>query len=374
MGTTRLISQFDAIGDIAADWGRLCGSKLMRSWSFQQPWMNHFAGRNAVRILVHEEADRIVGILPLVEERRVWTGRTLTNVGSGKACYDDLGILAEPTHEDSVAKAFAAYLLDARDLAWDYLDLDGIRPGDSAMQVFASVFEEQAVGSVDRREGPSCWVMELQKGADGFHVWPKRLRSMMRKARAERGSGELDVRIASSCQEAISELEVIKNIHQNRWESRGIDGCFSNPAFSKLVSELILQNWETGNAIVSVLRWNGTPAAGSVCFRSASTWYVYVSSMAPEFAEQKPGWKLNGYLADFASEQGCTHMDFMRGDEIYKQRLGAESVRQERWLISSHKLRGRLQRAIYRTAREIKHYITVPTPASAAPALETSVG
>jgi CelD/BcsL family acetyltransferase involved in cellulose biosynthesis len=346
----------------------------MRSSSFQFPWMKHFAAKNSLRVLVYEEENQIVGIFPLIEERRIWTGRTLINVGSGKACYDDLGILSEPWHADSVARAFATYLVDTTDLAWDYLDLDGIRPDNLGMKVFASEFETRSEGSVDRRVEPSCWALDLTSDADGYHVWPKRLRSMMRKSRTERETGVFEVNVASTPEQAMAELEVIMAMHQSRWESRGIDGCFSNPAFAELVKDLILENWPRKASVVAVLRWNGIPAAGCVCFRDSSTWYFYVSSMAPEFAEQKPGWKLNGYFADLAIVEGCTRMDFMRGDEIYKQRLGAKPSQQERWLISSQKLRGRLQRAIYRTAREIKHYIAPPSPAQVAPVLETSMG
>jgi CelD/BcsL family acetyltransferase involved in cellulose biosynthesis len=181
-----------------------------------------------------------------------------------------------------------------------------------------------------------------------------------------------EVNVPSTLEQALSELDVIKAMHQSRWESRGIDGCFSNPSFSKLVSDLIIENWPRAGSTIAVLRWDGIPAAGTICFHDASTWYVYVASMAPEFAERKPGWKLNGFLADLAILKGCTRMDFMRGDEIYKQRLGAKPTCQQRWLISSHKLRGRLQRVLYRTAREIKHYITLPTPAPVVPELESS--
>jgi CelD/BcsL family acetyltransferase involved in cellulose biosynthesis len=285
------------------------------------------------------------------------------NVGSGKACLDDLGIVAEPNNSVKVAKGFVDYLLRTRDLHWDYLLLEGIRPDDPGMLAFAEEFTRNYANAVERRSDHSCWAIELNPDQEGNHSWSKRLRSLMRKAREEHERGELEFQIASNIQDAITDLDMMESIHQARWQDRGIDGCFSNEPFANFTKDLLKETFEAGTTFVAILRWKEKPAAGAICFKDAETLYVYLASMSPEFPKEKPGWKLNGYLADYALRQGCKRLDLMRGDEEYKQRMGAIPSTQEKWMISSPKFWGRLHRTLYRTAREIKHFIRLPTVA-----------
>jgi CelD/BcsL family acetyltransferase involved in cellulose biosynthesis len=189
---------------------------------------------------------------------------------------------------------------------------------------------------------------------------------MMRKARQQRAEGEFRIDVATRCEDALAELDILKSMHQSRWESKGIEGCFSNENFSRFVSDCVARQWGHGRAILAMLRWEGTPAAGMVCFRDESTLSVYVTSMDPKFSEHKPGWKMHGFMADYALAHGCSTIDYMRGDEIYKQRLGADAASQQRWLIASPRLRGRVHRAIYQTARELRNYWGSPIAANAA--------
>lgn len=367
MGQVRLVASREELEGLSEAWRLLGGSNLMRSWDFQRCWLEHFASRDALRVLVSEESGRIEGILPLVEQKRLWTGRTLINFGSGKACLDDLGIIASHDRAPQLAREFASFLLHSRELVWDYLDLEGIRTSDAAMQVFGDTFSSDNPASIDRRSSPSCWALELKPDRDGYHSWPKRLRSMMRKAREERQNGELEVKVASTREEAAVELKVLESIHQARWQDRGIQGCFSNESFLNFTHDLVGRTCEAGRSFVATLRWQGSPAASAICFLDCSNLYVYLASMSPEFPQQKPGWKLNGFLADYALQCGCKQVDFMRGDEEYKQRMGALPSTQERWMIASPKFWGKVHRTLYRTAREIKHFITVPTvPAASA--------
>jgi hypothetical protein len=365
MRQVRLVTDGRELEQLADAWRAIGNEHLMRSWDFQRCWIEHFAARDALRILVSEENGTVRGILPLVEEKRLWTGRTLINGGSGKACLDDLGIVARTEDAVVVAEDFARFLLQSRELNWEYLDLEGIRTQDPAMQAFADVFTRFNSELLERRPSPSCWVIDLKADSKGLHIWPKRVRSIMRRAREEQDSGEIELSIASTASVAARELEVMERIHQARWKDRGIHGCFSNESFSGFTRNLLERVCDQGQVFVANLRWRGKPAAGAICFMDSTTLYNYLASMSPDFPEQKPGWKLNGLLADYALSCGRHRLDFMRGDEEYKTRMGTVPVAQERWMISSPKFLGRVHRTLYRTAREIKHFITLPpTPAA----------
>lgn len=75
---------------------------------------------------------------------------------------------------------------------------------------------------------------------------------------------------------------------------------------------------------LSFLTINEENAAAYLCFNHAGRIWVYNSGFSPGFGYYSPGWVLLGYLIQHAVENGNTHFDFMRGDEEYKYRFGAE--------------------------------------------------
>jgi len=63
-------------------------------------------------------------------------------------------------------------------------------------------------------------------------------------------------------------------------------------------------------------------AAAYLNFDYANCIWVYNSGIDFKFSDLSPGWVLVGYLIKWAIENGREVFDFMRGDEIYKYRLG----------------------------------------------------
>ncbi len=354
MLTVSVIRTSERLETLEPYWNGLAGDHWMRSWRWQKSWIDHYSQSDKLRILVAWRDQVPVGIMPLAEERRAWTGRTLQFVGNGRACLDDLGILATPEDCPEVAGCFAEYLFQDAEFGWDYMELDGVRALDPSMQYFSDAVSDFAGVEIDKRPGPGCWELPLQQDAEGFPTWPKRIRSLMRKGRKARADGEFEVRVAATLEEALQDLAVIQSMHQARWNSKGCEGCFADQRFTRFIKDLLITQWDQGTVHIPVMTWGGVPAAGLVCFRHAETLSVYLTAMSQEFEEQKPGWKLNGCLADDALASGYSVIDYMRGDEVYKQRLGAKPVQQDRWMIAAPKISGRLRRAIYESARGIK--------------------
>ncbi len=65
-----------------------------------------------------------------------------------------------------------------------------------------------------------------------------------------------------------------------------------------------------------------TPAAGAFCFDYADRLWVFNSGLDPRYRSLSPGWALMGHLIRSAAEEGKVEVDFLRGDEDYKYRLG----------------------------------------------------
>jgi CelD/BcsL family acetyltransferase involved in cellulose biosynthesis len=70
------------------------------------------------------------------------------------------------------------------------------------------------------------------------------------------------------------------------------------------------------------LRFGPALGAGVMSFDYGNRIWIYNSGIDPEFLSYSPGWVLLGYLIQEAAAAGKTEVDFMRGGEDYKVRLG----------------------------------------------------
>jgi CelD/BcsL family acetyltransferase involved in cellulose biosynthesis len=190
--------------------------------------------------------------------------------------------------------------------------------------------------------------------------WPKRLRCLMHRGQRERESGSIEVRTANTLADAKEMFDTIERMHQARWTRRGESGCFLDPAFREHLWNYTETTWPTRTPWITVMHLQGTASAGAIAFRHGPTLSVYLTSMEDAFAEEKPGWKLHGFLVDAAARAGCTEVDYLRGDEVYKQRLGAVPSEQGRLLIAAPGLHGQIRHAIYETARDLRNYWRAP--------------
>lgn len=74
---------------------------------------------------------------------------------------------------------------------------------------------------------------------------------------------------------------------------------------------------------LAFLEVGGEKAAGYLNFDYGNHIWVYNSGIDYQFGSYSPGWVLLGYLLQWANEQERQAFDFMRGNEDYKYRFGA---------------------------------------------------
>lgn len=81
---------------------------------------------------------------------------------------------------------------------------------------------------------------------------------------------------------------------------------------------------ETGLLHLSFLKVGDQFAAGYLNFDYANRIWIYNSGMDLAFRNASPGWVLLGHIIRWAAENGRDEVDFLRGDENYKYRLGGQ--------------------------------------------------
>ena len=209
----------------------------------------------------------------------------------------------------------------------------------------------------------------------------KRARKILKNASAELASGRSQFHVVESLDEAQRVLPLISHIHQMRWKERGIDGCFTEKKFTTFLEKATSALWDdpctlhpdastdldlsfSNRVHMAILQISGQTAAGAICFRDRNSLSVYLTGMNPEFADSQPGWQLLYGCIRHAISLQCDSIDFLRGDEEYKGRLGAIPSMQQCWVVPSRRWLSKLRVATYLAASEVKSWWQAPTIAT----------
>jgi hypothetical protein len=103
--------------------------------------------------------------------------------------------------------------------------------------------------------------------------------------------------------------------------SAGEKGSFMTDAMADYFADVMaLEGW----GLDAILTPDGAMAAAGFSFHGDDGYYLYNSAFDRSYWEASPGVVLIASLIEFAIEEGQMLFDFLKGDETYKFRLGAE--------------------------------------------------
>ena len=102
--------------------------------------------------------------------------------------------------------------------------------------------------------------------------------------------------------------------------SPGDKGEFMTPSMAAFFGDLV-----TGaGAVIHLLVCGGRPLAAAFGFETDAGYFYYNSALETDAAHASPGVVLFSTMIDTQIERGATVFDFLKGDERYKFRHGAE--------------------------------------------------
>lgn len=324
----------------SAQWNALAGGIPFRETSWLQSWWNQFSSHgDFLFITVLDENDAICGILPL--QRR--GARGWQTIAGGAICTDHVSLMVRPENRESVAEAIVDFLIENAidpQVGWDRLLLEGSAAGDPAMQVL--IEELQRRGSTIRlTTRTNLWFVPCRDD------WETHLLSCSRRTRRRfraflkrigdsgrvGAPAELHVRMPENEAEVIEAIEKLIELHQRRWQSQGQPGSYADPAMKEFVLAAAIDAFHRDRLLLPMLvRWGEKTQTEQIIavqlyfVGGDQRLYCYSTGMDYDHAALSPGSLLNAFVLKYAHDNGCPGIDFMRGDEEYKKRLGGESI------------------------------------------------
>lgn len=362
---------FETLRAHAVDWNRLAREVPFRGWDWMECWWKHY-GRDHGRATPNKELlllavwddGELVGVAPWYLDH-VWAeGRSIRCLGAGEACSDYLSILCERGRENLVGESLAHWLTEQQmagtstRVDWDVLELTGIAEGDL---VGKRLLESLAMlgNDVHLRPGLSCWRIALPAS------WPEYVATLSKSHRKQvrrltrrmLDAGRARLHVARDALEIERAFDLLVDLHQRRWQSRGQSGIFASRRFLAFHRALIRRLFAAGQMELLWLEVEGRPIAAEYHLLGNNRLYAYQSGIDPERLDYEPGRLAVAATVARAIELGRRSYDFLRGDEPYKAHWRAMPMPMIEARVVPRRAAARLRYGMLAATGSVKNWI-----------------
>jgi CelD/BcsL family acetyltransferase involved in cellulose biosynthesis len=311
---------------------RSCCDTVFLTWEWQSTWWKHLGEGDPVLLGFRADDDgRLVGIAPLfsIQDQE---GKTTIHVVGCRDVSDYLDLIIERGQEEPVYQALLDYLEDEA-AAWDIVDLCNI-PQDSLTFVrlrelaeargYQTLVEVEAVCPII--DLPSTWdeyLMMLSK---------KQRHEVRRKLRRADAEAETRFLIITPDHDLQAEMQSFVDLHQKSTPEKD---KFMDPQMQGFFFDVTRVVQEQGWLQLLFVEMDGERAASLLNFDYGGDILVYNSGYDPyAFRDLSPGIIVTARGIEHAISLGRAKFDFLRGDEVYKYRFGAQDTEVRRLLIA----------------------------------------
>ena len=299
-----------------------------RATVFQSPawldaWWTHLGGGERVDLYARDTAGRLIGALPAF----IWVdggARKLVPVGAGHSDYCD-ALVAPEQAARAVEELWRA--ADGVQNRWHEILLPDIRADSPLLGVLPAGWH------ADDEAGEVCPVLTLPPD---LQLMPALSKSHRRKVvhdrhRADRLGGVVTGFAESN--ELSEALDALFALHSARWQASGEAGVLADPkvqAFHRAAAPALA---EAGLLRTVLVRHHGRIVCVLHGFADRTRWCSYIIGIDHSVPGQSFGTLAFAALIEAAAAAGAREFHFLRGEEDYKYRWGAEPTRTVRRVI-----------------------------------------
>lgn len=351
---------------LARDWRALeqqVRPEFFLSWHWVGTWLATLPSAHKPMLLsVKDGAETIA--LALLGKRRTNTllGASVVSLAlheSGDPALDVLaieynGLLAEERTLSRIWPEVLSFLVDTfKERAMDTsgrIQLSGI----PSQLLEPSNLRNRVLVALDRTDySPLVDLGKIHRaGEDGLiSSLSRSARTLLKRSHAQIPGGFSPcITRANSTEQALEFFARLEELHQARWENKGMPGAFSSPYFTVFHRELIKREFNSG--IIDIIKvTSGEYILGYLYnFRYRDVVYNYQGGFNYEKPRWRPGILSHQAAINWYATTGASTYDFLAGDSQYK-RIFANSHRELSWgRVFKRSIRSSIENAL-RVAR-----------------------
>ncbi len=318
-------SAFDELRD---EWNALLhhstSDTIFCTWEWQSTWWNSYQAGDLMIVTCRTDDGQLAGIGSWFIENK--DGKRVVRTIGCVDVTDYVDIIVHTDHVDEVQMQFARFLAENHD-KYDYLNLCNIPEASPTLSGFVDKLKAcQFDVNVVFQE--VCPVIELpDEWGDYLATLDKKQRhEIRRKVRRAESEAQVEWYVVDETRDLQTELErflkLMRASHPEK--ARFLDDPKNMAFFRAFVPVTHAKGWLK----MSFLVINGEPSAAYCDFDYNERILVYNSGLQPEQnAHLSPGIVLLSYNIRHAIETKHKVFDFLRGNEIYKYRMGGKDTK-----------------------------------------------
>ena len=289
---------------------------------YQKTWWQYLGNDDLLLIAIRTDEGQLVGLAPLYGEANATGQRQLNFVGCVDVS-DYLDLLVDKDHIE-IGHQTLLDCLASDDLAWDKLYLCSLPHNSITPTRLAEAARSQG-WRVEVKEQDICPVITLADSWDDYlaGINKKQRHEIRRKMRKLENEAETRWYMIDSEEGLAEAMEDFIALHQKSTQDK--EGFWNDDLIS-FFKALAIESARAGWLKLYFIEVNGVLAAAMLAFDYNNEFLLYNSGYDPEqFAHLSPGNVLTSYTIQDAIRLGRKRYDFLRGDEVYKFRFGAQA-------------------------------------------------
>jgi CelD/BcsL family acetyltransferase involved in cellulose biosynthesis len=262
-------------------------------------------------VVVAERDGELTGAAPFVV-RRSQGARVASFVGAHESALGD--ILLAPDEQPRTARG----LLDAvvASAKPDAFDVFGLPSGSHLAEVVGD-----RMTMIERVESPVTEMPDGWESAYARHASARRRSNDRRRDRQLSELGDVDYSFATDGDGILKDLPAAFELHRMRWEGRPDGSSFGTPGGQRFQLDVLPRLADEGHFSMLTVRIDGRPAAFQAWFSIGTCVYLYRNGYDEAVGRFGPGLIALRRAMAAASDAGATRMEYLGGNERYKQEL-----------------------------------------------------
>jgi len=318
----------NCFGTLQSEWDALLSrsavNEIFLTYDWQTTWWEAYHP-GELRLIMARAADgELIGIAPWFVEQPSRTMRTIGCVD----VTDYLDVIAVPEQHEAFCGALADYLLTACSSDVTALSLCNIQANSATLQALPAQLTARGF-FVETERQEVCPIITLPATFDDYlgQLDKKQRHELRRKMRRCEDSEDDKVAwyIVGAEHDLTQELEcfiyLMGSSHPDKAEF--LQDAKNAAFFRAVMPKLAAHGWLQ----LAILTVNGEAAAAYISFDYQNRIGLYNSGLLPQsYSHLSTGIVLLTYIIRHAIEQGKTVFDFLRGNEDYKYRMGAQDT------------------------------------------------
>jgi CelD/BcsL family acetyltransferase involved in cellulose biosynthesis len=295
--------------------GNLYWSSVFVLPAWLKTWWQHFGtGRELYLAAVNDET-QIIGVASLLLNKD-----TASIIGSDNVC-DYVDFVVTPGREHDF---FRTLLDELSRKKIRHLNLGLLRPDSTVLTSLANIVRKRGMQISCRQEDVS-YEMDLPLTWDDYLelLNAKQRHEVRRKLRRLAESGEIRYRLLKGQSTSGASFKTFMQLFSL---ARVDKSSFMTVQMAGYFNSLATTLTDTGLLRIGLLEFNSQTVAAVMCFDYNSCIYLYNSGYDPEYESLSVGLLSKILCIKESIQEGKKRFEFLKGNEVYKERLGGKEI------------------------------------------------